>query len=56
MDIVKSIEKLRTEMVEDGIGNGLKNPKVLEKSQKLDILINTYYNIILNDENKSETG
>jgi len=43
MNIVKKIEALRRELVEQGEKKGLQDPLVIKLSQNLDILINAYY-------------
>lgn len=43
---IQRIEKARDELIELGIKRGFQDPKVIEKSQILDELINQYYRLI----------
>lgn len=42
---IQKIEKARDELIELGTKRGFQDPKVIEKSQMLDELINQYYRL-----------
>ncbi len=55
-NIVNRIETLRTELVQMGLQLGFQDPMVIAISQKLDILINAYYQLDAQGFESQATG